>query len=199
MRTGLFINIGIFVIYNLVYGNLKSGIDNAAHVGGLLSGLLIGFIYLPALQKPDHRGLSQLTLAAVVIVIIACSALVYIPMSKSDRVIYQKQMQVFYTIETNALKVFKDFDYEPAETQLSGLKTGIGYWNKGIELVTQSDKLKLSQKIHQKNALLIRYCQLRIQSFEMMSSGIQRGDHSEQGQLTLVTKQIKSVIKKLSE
>lgn len=199
MRTGLLINIGIFVIYNLVYGNLKSGIDNAAHVGGLLSGLLIGFIYLPALQKPDHRRLSQLTLAAVVIVTIACSALVYIPMSKSDRVIYQKQMQVFYTIETNALKVFKDFDYKPAETQLADLKTGIVDWNKGIVLIRQSDKLTLSEKQHQRNALLIRYCQLRIQSFEMMSSGIQKGDQVEEGQLQTVNKQIKLVVKKLSK
>ncbi|OKS84635.1 rhomboid family intramembrane serine protease [Mucilaginibacter polytrichastri] len=199
MRTPLLINIGIFIVYNLVYGNLKSGIDNAAHVGGLLSGLLIGLLYLPVLQKPDNRMLNRLTLPAIMLIIIACSTLVYTQMSKSDRVVYQKQMQVFYAIETNALKVFKDFDYKPAETQLSGLQTGIGDWKKAIELISLSDKLRLSDKLHQRNALLIQYCRLRIQSFELISLGIQKGDHTEQGQLPFITQQIKAVIKKLAE
>ncbi|WP_073226474.1 rhomboid family intramembrane serine protease [Pedobacter caeni] len=199
MRKGLLINIGIFVIYNLVYGNLKSGIDNAAHVGGLLSGLLIGFLYLPALKKADNRMLNQLTLSTIAIVTIACSAFGYISMSKSDRFVYQKQMQVFYAIETDALKVFKDFDDKPAEAQLSGLKTSIGDWSKGLELIKQSDKLTLPEKTHKKNALLIRYCRLRIQSYEMMSLDIQRGEHGEQERLQLINEQIKSVIKQLSK
>ena len=199
MRMGLLINIGIFVIYNLVYGNLKSGIDNAAHVGGLLSGLLIGFCYIPALRKPDNRILSRLTLMAIIAITIACSAIAYSSMSKSDRLAYQKQMQVFYAIETDALKVFKDFDYKPAETQLSGLKTGIGDWNKALKLIKQSDKLKLTEKIHERNALLIRYCQLRIQSYQIIESGIKQGGQTAPPQLEDIHKQIKSILNKLSK
>jgi rhomboid protease GluP len=39
--------IGIFVVYNIVQGFSRSGIDNAAHIGGMVGGALLGFALLP--------------------------------------------------------------------------------------------------------------------------------------------------------
>ncbi len=43
-------SIAIFVAYNLVAG-LKGNTDNAAHIGGLISGILIGYALIPGLKK----------------------------------------------------------------------------------------------------------------------------------------------------
>ncbi|HEX2935912.1 MAG TPA: rhomboid family intramembrane serine protease [Bacteroidales bacterium] len=40
----------VFVGYNLLYG-LTGGIDNAAHTGGLVSGMLIGYLIYPQLKE----------------------------------------------------------------------------------------------------------------------------------------------------
>lgn len=54
VRTALLQNIGIFVVYNLVYG-LQSGVDNAAHVGGLISGFGIGYLFAMAIKKEKQQ------------------------------------------------------------------------------------------------------------------------------------------------
>jgi len=57
MRIALLQSIGIFVIFNIIYG-LQSGqaIDNAAHIGGLLSGMAIGFAYYLSLKKQETKS-----------------------------------------------------------------------------------------------------------------------------------------------
>lgn len=49
-RQALLTSIGVFVVYNLI-GGMKYGIDNAAHIGGLISGIIIGYVYYPGLKK----------------------------------------------------------------------------------------------------------------------------------------------------
>ena len=53
-RKALLTSILIFVGYNLIYG-IRAGVDNAPHSGGLLSGFLLGFIYVfgERMKKPE--------------------------------------------------------------------------------------------------------------------------------------------------
>jgi membrane associated rhomboid family serine protease len=44
--TPILLNVAIFVGLNLLLGGVAAGVDNAAHVGGLLSGLLFGIVFL---------------------------------------------------------------------------------------------------------------------------------------------------------
>ena len=55
-RKALLTSIGVFVFYNLVNG-MKGGIDNAAHIGGLVSGLLTGYAFYPSLKRPEAINL----------------------------------------------------------------------------------------------------------------------------------------------
>lgn len=56
-RRQLLASVIFFVGYNLL-GGLKQGIDNAAHVGGLLAGLLLGVVFIPGLRFELRKKIS---------------------------------------------------------------------------------------------------------------------------------------------
>ncbi len=57
-RYALLYSIGIFLAYNLLKGMGNAAIDNAAHIGGLTSGFLIGSFYVLA-DKQRDKGLKR--------------------------------------------------------------------------------------------------------------------------------------------
>ena len=61
-----------FVAYNLVFGVVHGGIDNAAHVGGLLGGFAMGFLLARPLEQTAR---AELGLARGAVAVAACMAL----------------------------------------------------------------------------------------------------------------------------
>ena len=54
-KKAFLINTSIFIGYNLLFG-LTGGIDNAAHIGGLLSGLVLGYAMYPFLKDKAQQA-----------------------------------------------------------------------------------------------------------------------------------------------
>jgi rhomboid protease GluP len=53
MKGGFLLSTSVFIGFNLIMG-FTGGIDNAAHIGGLISGLIIGFLLYPFLNKQSR-------------------------------------------------------------------------------------------------------------------------------------------------
>jgi membrane associated rhomboid family serine protease/Flp pilus assembly protein TadD len=51
-------SVATFVGYNVLFGLTNSGIDNAAHIGGLAVGFVLGYL-IPFASEPDQRGVAQ--------------------------------------------------------------------------------------------------------------------------------------------
>lgn len=165
-RKALLASIVFFVGYNLLNG-LKSGIDNAAHIGGLVSGLLMGFAFLPSLKKPDNARLSYVSIAAISVIVLIASFSIYksIP---NDFGKYDAKIKEFAALEEKALSVFNLPANTPNDIILLALKdNGIDNWKKSIVLIEGMKDLDLPLEMRTRNRLLKEYCELRLKSFEL--------------------------------
>jgi rhomboid protease GluP len=61
--SGTLRSLGAFVVYNLIFGFAISGVDNAAHIGGLVTGAIVGAVI--ALLAPRHEQAPRRALVLV--------------------------------------------------------------------------------------------------------------------------------------
>ncbi|MCH5686961.1 hypothetical protein LWM68_23425 [Niabella sp. W65] len=91
----------------------------------------------------------------------------------NDLAIYEKGIKEFTDTETFALSVFKLPEDTPKEDKLFTLRDeGLNYWNQNLQLIKSFENLKLPPPAVKRNALLKQYCELRIQSYELMYRAI---------------------------
>lgn len=197
IRKSILTSISIFVGYNLLNG-LKGGIDNAAHIGGLLSGVVIGYAMMPSIKKPEAYNLKLNTIALLSVLMFCTSFMVYNKTSY-DFAKYDAGFKTFTINESMALEVFR----LPSNTSESKLMyelkdRGIYYWNENISILEELDKLSLPDVIHERNAKLKKYCELRIKCYELMYKSVEEGnDEKYNSEIQNLNKQIEGLINEL--
>ncbi|MBP6335890.1 MAG: rhomboid family intramembrane serine protease [Bacteroidia bacterium] len=197
VRKALLSSIAIFVVFNLLNG-LKEGIDNAAHLGGLISGLVIGYALIPGLKRPEKIGIKYITISALTVLILTSTLLVYkkIP---NDIGTYDVDMQKFITQEQLALGVYQLPQNASNEVVLYELKDrGIYYWNENIKLIESFKYLNLPIEIRTKNRLLIEYCELRIKSYELIYKAVSEDTDRYESEIEKCIKLIESKVTQIT-
>lgn len=171
IRKALLQSIVIFVGYNLLYG-LKSGIDNAAHMGGLLSGALIGYAYYFTLKAGNNAKLKQLVTGSIVVITIIVSY-AYIEIKKvpaSEREIISKSLEdasfkdgttfnelfnEIIILQDNALAPLKDTVINEEQRAKRLMETSLPEWEKAKSLADKLKKLSDISDAQKKKAEII--------------------------------------------
>jgi rhomboid protease GluP len=69
------------------------------------------------------------------------------------------------------------------------------YWQKGKNLILDLDKLELPPELHSRDKKLIAYCDLRIESFQLIYKSIQDGPLKYKEQIQAYNYSIDSLLK----
>lgn len=197
IRKSLLTSISVFVGYNLLNG-LKGGIDNAAHIGGLLSGLIMGYALIPSLKKPDLFKLKLNTLLLLTVLIFCASFFAY-HQTTYDFVKYDTEIKAFVKNESQALEIYSlPADVSDDQLMYEIKDRGIYYWNENIKLITELDKLYLPEVIHEKNEALKKYCEVRIKCYELMYKAVAEKDKEKyNAEIQNLAQQIEDMVKKM--
>ncbi len=196
-RKTMLTSISIFVGYNLLNG-LKGGIDNAAHIGGLISGLVIGYAFFPSLIKPKALNLKYATVG-MLMVLVTCTSFVVFSRIPRDMGQYTEKMNKFQSLESMALEVYQLPEGTPKEELLSELKNrGIYYWNENLKVLAEIDSLDLPSELTLRNAKLKTYCQLRIKSYALLCKAVEEDTQAYESQIGAYDEQIEDLIADLS-
>ena len=209
VRDSLLKSIGFFVVYNLAYG-MKGGIDNAAHIGGLVSGFIIGYLYVLMLKaERDERkinwGLPVVILATVGISYSYLSknaeapetrAAVYTEISNStaeDADKYSDAIKRLGELEKTANAVMGDTLLNEQE-MLGKLKTiSAPAWDEAERIAEGMQKMKISESQKEKAGHVLEYILLRKQELDAAYKVLEHKTSGE-GELNNVRQKIDSVL-----
>jgi rhomboid protease GluP len=184
VRQGLLQNIGIFVVYNLVYGT-KGGVDNAAHIGGLLSGFVFGYLFVIGIKKGKEGQQVKWVLPVIIAATIAIAGL-YLNSNKlsteersqalnmientkhKDTERYNASMQQVGQLEDSALAPLNDttalFD-QAFKTKLENISLPL--YQKMEDKLKEIDQYDIAANLHTKIKDLITYVAIKQQELDI--------------------------------
>ena len=151
---------------------MKGDVDNAAHVGGLVTGFLIGCLCRSDLVQGEtyRRGYVNLLIMGVAVLGIGWIGLSIIP---NNEKYYMEQMKIFSSREKEALNVYNNLSSGSKEDILYDINDrGIYYWEENLKILSNLKKVSLPEEIERRNAKLEKYCNLRINSYLLLSKGV---------------------------
>lgn len=199
-RKSLLISMGIFVLYNISNGFRGGGIDNAAHIGGLVSGIIAGYAFVPGINRLEDLRLKFFTIAAMTVLVIIGAGYVYTNIRTYDLEAYDAKMQKFITMEALALEMYSLPATISDERILHEIKTvSLYYWNENKELIREADRLYLPDLIHDKNKKMFEYCNLRIKVCKLLCSAIEEKSEQYTAQIHETNHQLEVLLKELTQ
>jgi rhomboid protease GluP len=195
-RQSLLTSIAIFIGYNLLSG-ARGEVDNAAHIGGLACGLLMGYSFYPGMVKPSERNKPGIIIGVFSILVIAI-AFILIKTLPNDMGVYQEKMKTFATLEDKALEVFNLPEGTSKEKIMAEIKDpGIRNWNECGQLLTDISALKLTPEIHERNEKIMHYVELRVASYNLMYKAMEEDTRQYQDSIDYYNKEIQAEINSL--
>jgi rhomboid protease GluP len=148
------------ILLNLVFGGAV-GADNAAHIGGMLGGFLVGIAFIPSLKNKANLALAITTKLALAAATVAIS---YWVLTTTPNIYgqYEAQMQRFSNLEGNNIAMYTNAANLPDSIFAQKLKTTtIPNWQACAKILDSAGALKINQALQQQNKTLKQYISLR--------------------------------------
>ena len=197
----MLLNTSIFVLYSIMAGFNTSGIDNAAHIGGLLTGVMIGVFY-SLMAKGRIRPITTYIILTLMLISFFTLAITTVSdkFGEFDRVI--KEISVN---EQKALWMYQENLDTIPESRLRYYykekltKEGIEIWEENVLLLEKIKSNDYDKQFVKLIDILIDYSNLRKKSCELMVESIDDNSLEVRKKLVETHINIENKLKELAE
>jgi rhomboid protease GluP len=176
----------IFIIYNLLNGFAHAGIDNAAHIGGLAGGFVIGWVLArPVDVEARHDPLPQLAistlLGAVLLLGMSWPLLRPKPSVAAERE-FRHEFQLFAEDEEKALIAQQALDKLEASTKITHREWGrrvaadiIPQWQSAEDRISAT-QLPVDSRLAPLRGALLEYLDQKRLALDLLSDAARYND-----------------------
>ncbi|GAA4339048.1 rhomboid family intramembrane serine protease [Flaviaesturariibacter amylovorans] len=187
LLRGFLVYIGITLLYGL-----KQGVDNAAHLGGVLSGFVLGYAFLPFL-KPERRRSPVPVLVAALLSVGIC--LYYLYRHPYDTRAFERADKVVSAHRVKALNLPDSLGGSDYANLLA--TQALPEWKAAEQELKVAAGYRLLPYQQQRRSLLNRYVQLRLRETELLIR-MNRGDSTANAPFAQVSAELNSILEALS-
>jgi rhomboid protease GluP len=219
-RMPLLQSVLIFVGYNVLYGFREgSAIDNSAHLGGLISGLLVGYAYYFTLKNASE-GKKQL-IATAVAACILIGAYIVLKQEETPRMEFDPKTGGFYeasrkeqdnenarfesklvhfdALQAVAVDIMTNKAKLIREEYLKAMKrTALDNWAESVNLMDEAGKLKLSEPMEQLRKDIAAYSDYRIEQTKLLIRRVEENTDKYDAQLDSLSNLIQPLLDKVN-
>jgi rhomboid protease GluP len=197
-RMAIFKQMGMLLAFNLIYG-MKEGIDNAAHIGGLVSGFIFMFIFFPCIKNPSNskRFINTALLSFTGLILLTYYGAQQIPNTIRE---YSKTINQVQLNEEEALKAFDQVITKKIEVQLNEFGTkGDSLWTENIQLLKELQTKDFKEDRKLLITQFLKYCQIRKEQFAYITQGIKDETNFDPAKNKEFENKIEQILKEINK
>ncbi|NEU10329.1 rhomboid family intramembrane serine protease [Flavihumibacter sp. R14] len=194
-RKAMFISTALVIALMLLNGFSKTGVDNAAHIGGLISGFVIGVICQYELNR-NSRSLTYkaYSLAGLLSAVYIAGILYLTPNYEVEKFEALVAKYVENEFSTNSA-----FNYTYGTTKKEKLrqlqKEGVNVWKSNVDISAKMRRLYLPADAKRKAIRLEKIARLQHQSMIYLYREADEETTKYRGEINRITKKMNEVLK----
>jgi rhomboid protease GluP len=177
-----------FIAYSLFYGLSHKGVDNAAHIGGLVAGVILGFAMARPLDPARRQGVARIAIpiaiAAVALVLLTLPLRGVGEHFREDQK-FRQALNDASTRETVSVAAAKKIADEAAKGLLTGPQATARFEREVAAPYRQSAteigniRLDSGSKLAELHQMSTRYFNSRIQAYDLMLDAMRLNDDAK--------------------
>lgn len=199
VRMALLKSTVAYVGYNIVFGITRSGVDNAAHIGGLLGGVAIGYLLHWTLSTGLKKQLQLATFAFFAVLIVVGDLGLTSGYQESDARRFKHLMQEFVSIETRVNELIDSYNKSNLLVmRVHYDKEILKTWDECKGLAKEAERLKLKGDFSKRRNTFVKWANLSARRYELFSQSLSENTTKYDTEIEHIDKEIESLLQQYS-